>query len=116
MKSNIGAAVLAIAATLSGTAYADSLTIEGSFTLQNGSTVHNVILGNRDGSVPGVQFTPNSDTFSIEILGKTCTFGSSTQGAVPLGCNYAIDVDGKSVTPRVREANAICLQVTPVCN
>ncbi len=62
-----------------------------------------------------VGFRPTGNTFSVQVAGKTCTFGSSTHGSVPAGCNYSGIISGDSVTPKPREADATCMQIKPAC-
>ena len=62
-----------------------------------------------------VGFTPKEDTITVEVSGYRCTMGSSTQGSVPKGCNYSIDITGAAPKVVAREASGACMNVKPGC-
>ncbi|MBO0906347.1 hypothetical protein [Jiella sonneratiae] len=63
-----------------------------------------------------VGFTPKAGTITVEVSGYKCTMGSSTQGSVPKGCNYSIDITGKEPAVVAREASGACMNVKPQCS
>lgn len=62
-----------------------------------------------------VGFTPQDGTITVKVGGYTCTMGSSTQGSVPAGCNYSIDITGSAPEVVAREAAGACMNVQPQC-
>lgn len=106
--SNLSAftAVFGVVGILSATASADSVLVVTKTT----------ISGQAISSQAQADFRPTSNTITVNIAGKTCTFGSSTQGSVPQGCNYTITVDENDLVPSVREASSVCMQIPMKCN
>jgi len=102
-KQVFGAALLAVG--LSSVAYADSVRIVTKLDVVGSPVVMEKEVG----------FTPTTPVFVVDVAGKKCSFGSSTQGSVPKGCNYTITVDGAGVTPSAREANATCMKTPMAC-
>ena len=97
------AAVLLIG--LSSAAYADSVIIATNLEVAGQPVILEKEIG----------FRPTKNTFVVQVAGKICTFGSSTQGSVPKGCNYTITVNKSGVTPTVREANSTCMKTHMSC-
>ncbi|MBO6918592.1 MAG: hypothetical protein JJ858_09195 [Rhizobiaceae bacterium] len=62
-----------------------------------------------------VGFTPKDNTISLKIAGMMCTFGSSTQGSVPKGCNYQVVISADNVTAVPTQASSICMQIEAQC-
>ncbi|MEF2071826.1 hypothetical protein SMD10_09155 [Consotaella sp. CSK11QG-6] len=62
-----------------------------------------------------VGFGPGGDTITVDVSGYRCTMGSSTQGSVPAGCNYSVDVTGAEPKITPREADGTCMKVQPQC-
>lgn len=104
-KFTFAATVVAASALLSGTASADSVQVVTKLT----------ISGQPISSQAQADFRPTSNPIVVKIAGKTCTFGSSTQGSVPLGCNYTVTIDENGLTPTAREASAVCMQTPMKC-
>ncbi len=100
------AAVFGVLGFLSGTASADSVLVVTKTT----------ISGQAISSQAQADFRPTSNTIMVKIAGKTCTFGSSTQGSVPQGCNYTVTVDENGLVPSVREASSVCMQIPMKCD
>lgn len=63
----------------------------------------------------GVGFTPTDDTIALEIGGMMCTFGSSTQGSVPKGCNYQVIITPSAMTAVPTEASDTCMKIEASC-
>ncbi|WP_417916029.1 hypothetical protein [Candidatus Electronema sp. JC] len=90
---------------LSSVAYADSIFIKTELD----------VVGNKISEVKEVHFTPTTNVLVVDVAGKKCSFGSSTQGSVPKGCNYTITIDGAGVIPSAREADDTCMKTPMVC-
>jgi len=94
-----------LAVGLSSVAYADSIKIVTKLD----------VVGNPVVTEQEVGFAPTANVIVVDVAGKKCQFGSSTQGSVPKGCNYTITIDGAGVTPSAREANATCMKTPMEC-
>ena len=97
-----------LAVGLSSIAYADTIRIV--------TKVDNIVAaGNNVMMEKEVVIPATSPSVVVEVAGKKCTFGTSAQGSVPMGCNYSIIIDNTGVKPAAREANAICMKTPMKC-
>lgn len=97
--------VAALSVSLSSAAYADTVKIITKLE----------VAGQPVEMEKAIAFKPTTDVFVVEVAGKKCSFGSSTQGSVPKGCNYNITIDKSGVTPTPSEADRTCMKTPMIC-
>ena len=92
--------------TISSAAYADSVLFAGK-----------VIINGKPFQLRQAEsgFRPTNDVIEVKIAGKTCTFGSSTLGSVPRGCNYTVRITPDGIDAVAREASNTCMRIPANC-
>lgn len=105
MNKVVFGAVIGVMGLVAGAAHADSIQVVTQLS----------VAGQSIQSQAQADFTPTSNPITMKVAGKTCTFGSSTQGSVPQGCNYTVVIDGNGVTPQARQASSVCMQTPMKC-